>query len=51
MGMAALALLGKRSGRFKSLPLAGGWTDFRDMPAPQGPTFQAKWAKERRRTP
>jgi L-lactate dehydrogenase complex protein LldF len=51
IGMGLLALFGKRSGRFKSLPLAGGWTNFRDMPAPQGPTFQAKWAKERRRTP
>jgi L-lactate dehydrogenase complex protein LldF len=51
IGMAGLSLLGRRSGRFKSLPLAGGWTDFRDMPAPQGPTFQARWAKERRRTP
>ena len=48
IGMAALALFGKRSGRFKSLPLAGGWTDFRDMPAPQGPTFQARWTKEKR---
>jgi L-lactate dehydrogenase complex protein LldF len=49
IGMAALALLGSRSGRFKSLPLAGGWTNFRDFPAPEGATFQARWAKERRR--
>jgi L-lactate dehydrogenase complex protein LldF len=47
--MAALALLGRRSGRFNSLPLAGGWTNFRDFPAPQGGTFQARWAKERSR--
>jgi L-lactate dehydrogenase complex protein LldF len=49
IAMAALALLGRRSGRFKSLPLAGGWTNFRDFPAPQGATFQARWAKERSR--
>jgi L-lactate dehydrogenase complex protein LldF len=48
IGMGVLGLAAKRSGRFKSLPLAGGWTDFRDMPAPQGPTFQARWAKEKR---
>jgi L-lactate dehydrogenase complex protein LldF len=47
IGMAALALLGRKSGRFKSLPLAGGWTNYRDFPAPEGPTFQARWAKER----
>jgi L-lactate dehydrogenase complex protein LldF len=48
IGMAALALLGRRSGRVRSLPLAGGWTNFRDFPAPEGPTFQARWAKERK---
>ena len=41
----AIALLGRlgRGGRFTSLPLAGGWTRHRDMPAPEGPTFQALW--------
>jgi len=48
IGMAGLGLLGKRRGRFTSLPFAGGWTNYRDLPAPQGPTFQARWAKERR---
>jgi len=38
-----MALLGGRKGRFRSLPLAGGWTSQRDLPAPQGPTFQAMW--------
>jgi L-lactate dehydrogenase complex protein LldF len=47
--MAALALFGRRSGRFQSLPLASGWTNFRDFPAPEGATFQARWAKERSR--
>jgi L-lactate dehydrogenase complex protein LldF len=32
-------------GRFKSLPLAGGWTRHRDFPAPQGETFQSLWRK------
>jgi L-lactate dehydrogenase complex protein LldF len=40
----ALSVLGRRSGgHFKSLPLAGGWTQYRDMPAPEGKTFMAQW--------
>ncbi len=46
IGSALLGRLGKR-GRFESLPLAGGWTRFRDMPAPEGPTFQSLWAEQR----
>ena len=34
-------------GRFASLPLAKGWTQTRDMPAPQGATFQAQWKKQK----
>jgi L-lactate dehydrogenase complex protein LldF len=30
-------------GRFRSLPLAGGWTDVRDMPAPEGRSFMSLW--------
>ncbi len=42
-GMKALALLGRAKGAFGWLPLAGGWTRHRDLPAPQGGTFQAQW--------
>jgi L-lactate dehydrogenase complex protein LldF len=45
--MAALALIGRARGRFSWLPFAGGWTRYRDFPAPQGDTFQARWRKER----
>ncbi len=45
--MHALALLG-RSGRFRSLPFAGGWTAQRDFPAPQGETFQAQFAARKK---
>ena len=48
IGMSALALLGRRRGRFSKLPFAGGWTNGRDFAAPQGGTFQARWAAERR---
>ncbi len=38
-----------RKGRFRTLPLASGWTRHRDFPAPQGETFQALWAKRKGR--
>ena len=48
--MSALAWLGRDKGRFASLPLAKGWTDYRDLPAPQGDTFQAQWRKRQQET-
>ena len=39
---------GHGQGRLKKVPLASGWTDYRDFPAPQGKTFHQLW-KERRR--
>lgn len=38
-----LASLGRRRGRFSDLPLAGGWTTVRDLPAPEGRTFLGSW--------
>ena len=52
MAARLLALAGRSRGRFSSLPLASGWTRYRDFPAPQGQTFQAQWkARERGRNP
>ena len=48
--MNVLAWLGKRRGAFRRMPLAGGWTQERDLPAPQGSTFQAQWRKRSRRS-
>jgi L-lactate dehydrogenase complex protein LldF len=36
---------GGHAGRLRRLPLAGGWTAHRDMPAPEGRTFQQLWAE------
>ena len=44
----ALGLLAGKKGRFTSLPLAGGWTKGRDLPAPEGDTFFARYAKQQR---
>ena len=48
LAMKALSLIGRKKGRFNSLPLAGGWTKHRDFPVPQGATFQEQWKKSRR---
>ena len=47
-GAVALGLLGRRRGRFASLPLASGWTAGRDLPAPEGDTFFARYARQQR---
>ena len=39
----ALSWWGGKTGRIRSLPLAGGWTKHRDLPAPQGRGFVAEW--------
>jgi L-lactate dehydrogenase complex protein LldF len=48
LAMAALGLLGRTRGRFTRLPLAGGWTGGRDLPAPEGETFFARYARLQR---
>src|SRR5580658_10467468 len=44
-----LGWLGKTHGRFRSLPLASGWTNVRDMPAPEGRSFHSLWAERQRK--
>jgi L-lactate dehydrogenase complex protein LldF len=43
IGMKLLSLFGGRKQRFSRLPLAGGWTGHRDLPAPEGSTFMRQW--------
>ena len=44
IAVAALAALGRARGRFRWLPLAGGWTQLRDLPAPEeGGTFISRY--------
>ncbi|MEO1494387.1 MAG: lactate utilization protein B [Pseudomonadota bacterium] len=39
--------LGRWRGNFPWMPLATGWTDHRDLPAPEkGGSFQAQWARK-----
>ncbi|HUJ97479.1 MAG TPA: LutB/LldF family L-lactate oxidation iron-sulfur protein [Stellaceae bacterium] len=43
-----LGWFGGPRGRFRSLPLAQGWTQGRDMPAPEGRSFMSLWAERRK---
>jgi L-lactate dehydrogenase complex protein LldF len=41
----ALRLMAGANGRVRALPLASGWSKFRDMPTPAGATFKERWAQ------
>ncbi|HET9148176.1 MAG TPA: LutB/LldF family L-lactate oxidation iron-sulfur protein [Acetobacteraceae bacterium] len=45
---AALSVAGRKRGSFSKLPFAGAWTSARDMPAPEGETFFAAYARQKR---
>ena len=49
LAMRILGNLRWRRGRYRWLPLAGGWTAYRDLPAPEGATFQQLWAERKAR--
>ena len=44
----SLGLFGRGKGRFGRMPLASGWTGGRDLPAPEGDTFFARYARAQR---
>ncbi len=48
LGARFLAYFGRRRGRFRALPFAGGWTSVRDMPVPEGRSFHSLWAERQR---
>ena len=48
---AMLGAAGRGRGRFRWLPMAGGWTRHRDFAAPEGRTFQQLWAETQRGVP
>ena len=48
--MRVLGRLGRRQGGFARMPLASAWTRGRDLPAPQGETFQSAWRRRRDRS-
>ncbi len=50
-GVAIAGALGRSRGSFRYLPMARGWTTFRDFPAPQGRTFQQLWKETERGVP
>ena len=50
VAMPIMGFFGRTKGRFASLPFASGWTKGRDLPAPQGKTFQSQWRARGGRT-
>ncbi len=49
VAMRGLSIMGGKKGRLAKMPLGSGWTKYRDMPAPEGETFQAQWAAHKGR--
>ena len=43
-----LGMIGRKKGRFAWMPMASGWTNGRDLPAPEGDTFFARYSTEQR---
>ena len=50
IGARVLGWMGGDAHRISSLPGGSGWSLYRDMPSPVGPTFKERWAKQGRRT-
>ena len=48
LAMRTMKLFSRGRGRFRYLPMASGWTRYRDLPAPQGKTFLTQWKQRRR---
>ena len=44
----SMALLAGKKGRLAKLPFASGWTEGRDLPAPEGDTFFDRYARSQR---
>jgi L-lactate dehydrogenase complex protein LldF len=51
LGIAMLGAFGRRKGSFRRLPMASGWTRHRDLPAPQGRTFEQLWTEHEQGVP
>ena len=49
IGIPLMSAAGSLRGRFRRLPLASGWTKYRDFPAPQGRTFLQEWKQRESR--
>jgi L-lactate dehydrogenase complex protein LldF len=48
LGARVLSVLGGADRRIRRLPFGGGWTDGRDLPAPEGRTFRELYRRKRR---
>jgi L-lactate dehydrogenase complex protein LldF len=51
IGARVLGWMGGDARRIARIPGGSGWSLYRDMPAPVGPTFKERWAKRAGKTP
>ncbi len=47
LGNKMMRFMGRKNGRIAKLPLASGWTDWRDMPAPSNKTFMQAYKEKK----
>lgn len=47
-GIKMLCLFSRDNSRFSTMPFLKNWTKYRDLPAPQGNSFQVQWNKKKR---
>ena len=48
VALPVLASVGRRKGHFSKVIVPNGWTEARDLPAPQGHSFLNQWRREQR---
>ncbi|MND08338.1 hypothetical protein D3C83_308940 [compost metagenome] len=48
LGARIVAMMGGAEKRIRNLPLGGGWTAGRDLPAPEGRTFRELYQKKQK---
>ncbi|TLP45632.1 MULTISPECIES: LutB/LldF family L-lactate oxidation iron-sulfur protein [Cohaesibacter] len=48
-GMGVMKHLAPMTGLMQKLPMTGAWTKHRELPAPEGSTFQQMWAAEQKK--
>ena len=49
LSMGVMKYLAPKTGLMQRLPMTGAWTKHRELPAPEGKTFQQQWAEKQKK--